>query len=809
MATAPACLLQGEVDEESELIGKVAIPTLNQVRAIWDRRGTALILILVGSVFLRLWGSVILGSKTLVPEDILYIFPPFSAAAGAHLPVQALTGDVALQMFPWFNLTRAALIAGHLPLWNPYAFGGSALLANGQSAPFSPFTLLAVPFGAAHGMSLMMLARLLVAGGGTYLFLRQLGAGARAAVIGGVAFAASSYMVVWLGWPHTAVAALVPWGFAAAERYLRDRSRVALAGLSLVLGLQFLGGHIETSIHFAGALGVYSLARAISARQGRPILVAALAGAGIVGLLFAAAALVPFLSELQNSGVAARRASFHEGLGHLQPLMLLNWFMPNRVGNPAIDGLNGPFPNYNESAGFATVTALMLAPLGFYWLWQRVRSAALALAAIGLVAAGTVYGPLTPIIGRLPVLSLTPNNRMTVVMCFVVAVLGGLGVQQLEDRQRERPGVTGVMLATIGAAAIAGLTVMAYLLFSRRTAVDTMFPHLHYFGFWVIVAGLSITGAGALILAGAWRGASRVAVAGVAAMVVVEAAIFAGPYNPKVSPVDVPPGSTAMTQLRQLAGDRSVVGIRSAGIPESLSLYQLHDMAGYDPIFPPRVGLYWSRADPEYYIGDVNHVVLSSPRVDMLAAAGVAYVEAPEQAPLAGTLPVSRVEGVVLEEVPGARPFAYFVSDVVHASSAEEAVKLVAADPEQVVVEGCCANPSAHASPSANVTPLSVRRESNGRVVGDVTLGREGLVVFNQTYTPDWIARIDGRKVPVHPANVMQQSVEVPAGRHHLELSYEPASVPVGLALSGLGFLGLIAILFLRVRAWRPRLASR
>ncbi len=772
---------------------------------------------LVGVTFLLLWGSVLVGKKSLVPEDILYLFPPFASSAGAHPPVQTLTGDLALEMFPWFSQVRDSILAGHLPLWNPYAFGGSALLANGQSAPFSPFTLLAVPFDAAYGMSLMMLARLIVAGTGTYLFLRQLGARPPASVIGGVAFAASSYMVVWLGWPHSAVAALVPLGFAAAERYQRDGNRPALAGLALIIGLQFLAGHIETSIQFGGALAIYCVARVILKRPWRPGLFYGLVVAGIVGVLIAAAALVPFLSELQTAGIAGRRSGYQFGLTHLQPVMLLNWLIPNRLGNPGIDGLYGPLPNYNESSGFATVTALMLTPLGIYWSWNRARGALVALALIGLLAAGTVYGLLTPIIGRLPVLSVTPNNRMTVVICFVVAVLGGLGIQQLEDRQRERPGVVGAVLAICGAAAVAGLVVMAYLLFTRRTAVDTMFPHLHYFGFWVIVAGLSLAGAGALILAGSWRGASRAAVAGVAGMVVLEAAIFAGPYNPKISTADEVPASSAMTQLRQLAGDRPVAAVRGASPPESLSLYQIHDVAGYDPIFPPRVSSYWSHSDPQYWVVDDIHVVLGSPRVDMLAAAGVAYVEAPEQAPLAGTRTVAHVEGVALQEVPNARPFAYAVSEVVPVGGPDEAVRTLTAHPQRVVVEGCCSTSCKCGSGAASgapwvppvpyVTPLSVRRETNGGVVGEVNLDRTSLVVVDQTYDPGWVARIDGHQVPVHPANVMLQSFEVPAGSHHLELSYEPASVSIGLVLSGLGLIGLVAILFLPLRPFRRHLA--
>jgi hypothetical protein len=314
-------------------------------------------------------------------------------------------------------------------------------------------------------------------------------------------------------------------------------------------------------------------------------------------------------------------------------------------------------------------------------------------------------------------------------------------------------------------------------------------------------------GAGTVILAGAWRGASRAAVAGVAALVVMEAAIFAGPYNPRVSPADVPPTSAAMQQLRRLAQDRPVVAIESA-IPETLSLYQIHDEAGYDAVFPPRVSLYWSHADPRYHVPDDHHVVLSSPRATWLAAAGVAYVEAPEEAPLAGARIVSKVETVVLQEVPGARPFAYAAPGVLHSGSANESVSLLAADPTgAVVVEGCCASTPAPpgSDPHATAAALPLVRQGYERVTGDVVLGHDSLVVVNQTYTPDWVARVDGRQVPVHPANVMLQSIEVSSGRHHLELSYEPASVRLGLALSGLGVLGLAALLWLPLGSRRPR----
>jgi hypothetical protein len=348
---------------------------------------------------------------------------------------------------------------------------------------------------------------------------------------------------------------------------------------------------------------------------------------------------------------------------------------------------------------------------------------------------------------------------------------------------------------------------MAYLLFTRRSEVETMLPTIHYAGFWVTVAALSVIGATAMILAGAWRGASRPAVAGVAVLVIIEAAIFAGPYNPRVSPADVPPPSAAMRQLRLLASDRPVVALESS-IPETLSLYQIHDEAGYDAVFPPRVSLYWSHADTHYHVPDDHHVVLSSPRLTWLAAAGVAYVEAAETTPLEGARTVSTVENVALQAVPDARPFAYVAPGLVRSSGADESVRLLASDPTgPVIVEGCCGSTPAgpNASLHAPVIALPLSRQGSERVAGDVVLSRDSLVVVGQTYTPDWVARVDGKQVPVHPANVMLQSVEVPAGRHHVELSYEPASVRLGLALSGFGVFGLMALLWLPLGFSRSR----
>jgi len=152
---------------------------------------TALFLLCVAVVFAVLWRGVLLGHQGLIGGDILNNIPPWNTGTPPHHSRNDLVSDPLTQFLPWLTSVRAQWFSGHLPLWNPDAFAGAPLLANDQSAAFSPFTLVTLPFAPAHGYSLAMLLKLVVAGVGMGAFLRQLRVGYGAAVVAGVAYAGS------------------------------------------------------------------------------------------------------------------------------------------------------------------------------------------------------------------------------------------------------------------------------------------------------------------------------------------------------------------------------------------------------------------------------------------------------------------------------------------------------------------------------------------------------------------------------------------------------------------------------------------
>lgn len=72
--------------------------------------------------------------------------------------------------------------------------------------------------------------------------------------------------------------------------------------------------------------------------------------------------------------------------------------------------------------------------------------------------------------------------------------------------------------------------------------------------------------------------------------------------------------------------------------------------------------------------------------------------------------------------------------------------------------------------PSA-ITPSVYR---SNRIEADVTAASAGILVVNDRYAPGWKARVDGRPAHVLRCNYVMRGVEIPAGHHHVVLSYEP-----------------------------------
>ena len=94
------------------------------------------------------------------------------------------------------------------------------------------------------------------------------------------------------------------------------------------------------------------------------------------------------------------------------------------------------------------------------------------------------------------------------------------------------------------------------------------------------------------------------------------------------------------------------------------------------------------------------------------------------------------------------------------------------------------------------------------RVVALVEASQPALVVISQVHYSGWKATVDGQKVPLWRGNYAFQVVEVPPGKHTVELRYQDRAFHAGLLLTALTLLASVVFALRReIRGLRPRIS--
>jgi hypothetical protein len=176
----------------------------------------------------------------------------------------------------------------------------------------------------------------------------------------------------------------------------------------------------------------------------------------------------------------------------------------------------------------------------------------------------------------------------------------------------------------------------------------------------------------------------------------------------------------------------------------------------------------------------------------------VDYVVTLEDLSVPGLTEVGRFESVYAEPVRLLRvedplPRSYVVERAATASGAELVGVLL--DPrfdprrEVVLVEPGAAAPAPDFQGEARIV-----RRAPGRIELEVVATSPGYLVVTDSFDPGWGASVDGAPADVLQANLLFCAVQVPAGRHRVELRYRSPAAAWGLAATALAVvLGLAA----------------
>jgi Bacterial membrane protein YfhO len=759
-------------------------------------------------------GPGLVPGHTLSASDYLWSAAPWSASTPAGVRPGGANGELADSVAafqPFTQYARARL--PHAPLWNPYVMAGRPFLADAQSAVFSPFSLPAYVLPFWWSLAVTAALKLFCAALGTYLLGRALGMRFAGALLAGLAFGLGLYMVAWLSWPLSSVWAFLPWLLLACDRVVRRPDAAGVAALAVVVALQFLGGHPESSFHVMVVAVLFAILRLSRvAPRGRP------AGAVVLGMAaggaLAAIMLAPFLELLLHSNDVAERAR-HETL-HLPAKYVLALALPEYWGRPTTVATE---PFINGRAIYVGALPLLLAGLALL----RPSRERVAIAAGGAAALAVALGiqPVFAIVTALPGFAQSGNTRLAVIPTLAVALLAGFGLDDLLARPLAGWRARALPAALAATVALPLLVVLARSPVHARFIGDALGvawafatppatpDSLSIIPMAAALVWIVIGGAAALLIWLAHRG--RIAPGTVAALAITLTALdllrFGMGQNPAI-PLDHArqPVTGAIHHLREAGLGRFAGVVPNFGIvalPADAGMrYGLYDARGYDYPVERRYDKLWRTAiAPRVpFLPPTTLAATNARALRALSLLGVTdLIQQPGDKPLhrPGVQLAYDGRDARVYRNEGALPRAWVVGAQRVVGSDREALDAVLSprfDPRTTAV---VQRPIAGLAGGGSAR---IERYEPERVRIAARTTRRALVILSDVWYPGWQAKVDGRPASIERVDYLLRGVAVGPGTHRIEFAYRPASWRIGWVLTLLTALALAGAVVLRRR---------
>ncbi len=717
-------------------------------------------------------------------------------------PQYSLGGDVAWYFYPVRLYTLSELAHGTFPFWTPHVAFGFPLYADIEAAVFYfPSLLMGLLFGSGvWALELQLILYVALGGVGMYGLLRHLGSSVLAALFAGAAWLLSG--VLWAHSLHVSIiqsAAWLPLVLWTFDQCLA-RGKIRWAALSgALLALVFLGGHPQIWAYVVIALAVWGgvHARPITRNGpglGRMLGFFALTMFTALGL--AALQLIP-AAELSRVSVRYHVSETFLFEDALPPDHLLTLLLPL-----AFHGTGG-WRSVDEFHAYMGVTPLLLAGAALIrGRGPRIMTAAILL----LLSIPLALGLYRPLVGWVPGLEyFRVPARALLLFDFAVAFLAGLGVDVVARGER-----SGLLRAFVVIGLLLGISAWA-VLGVWKPSLPALSPTLtSQVGRFVLIFLAS-----AVIMIAALRqpGVSWPALLLIGLVAVDQVSIPRTLMWSRTPAEGFWPETPVITRLRSDSGlfrvwtDGVLYG---RGRVREANLGLVHRIQTTD--FYSSLVL----ARPSRFLDHFGERLLEFPH--LLDLLNIKYVVTSRDPRI--SLPNSLREGEARYEqlAPtlwlnlSALPRAFVVGEV-EVVRAEAALlqRLETLDPRRrVLIERsrreCSPLEGQRSLDSSEVGAARIVEYASTRIYLEAELRRPGALVVTDTYYPGWTVRVNGREAPLLRGDFLFRAVCLSAGRHQVEMRYEPRAFWAGLVitLATLGGLGAGGML-----SWRRKTRSR
>jgi len=733
--------------------------------------------------------------------------------------------------FHWVHqFAREELLAGRIPLWNPYSYAGTPFLANPHTALFYPATLLYLVMPVIHAHKWLIAIHCGMAGGFMYLFLRRARLGRVSAMVGCLPWMFGGYFMAHAVMGHLTLLfnmAWLPLALFLYDHFLEARRLGWLFATGFVLGVQLLAGEPQVCYYSSLLLAIYGLvwtAAGSGPREGRWNLGSYgrwLGELALIALVCVCTAAIQFAPSAEFALHSDRSASSYDFVTFMSfPFssfigLVLPWQVDMAgltLGSPD----TGPYVDLNwEYAVYVGVLTLILAGVSLAVRRRPVLLAAkIALAAAVLLMLGR-HTPLYPLLYKgLPGLRFFRMPAQAIVIfTWALAVMSAFGFEHLfqpdAGRWQARP---WRLIALAGLAAAGALLVVLVMIVgvtdelwvgpmrSLEAQATGRLSERFY------LAPLGALGVAALLLVLMGRLPRRAAAGATLALLAIDLLVARPHFDLRTY---LPSAEQELQYLLRLRGtgiaqtqpfrvDLAPAAM-NAGVPLGARVENVNAYWGTSLRRFYRYVHWMRRHEPDpsarHQLNDSLYASENSFPLRVLNVRWASRLDPERQA-------------ITTVENPHPGPRAWVV-DRAEVLTDEQAILERMRDPQfnpatTVILE---------ASPRIMMTPgdspigaCRVRKHENGDVDVDTQTARDGYLVLSEVFYPGWRATIDGRETPVERADYLITAMPLPAGTHHVTYRYDPSSFKLGAAATGAS---CVVGVFLLTRAIRNRRTGR
>ncbi|EKD67751.1 MAG: hypothetical protein ACD_48C00237G0003 [uncultured bacterium] len=777
-----------------------------------------LFLFIIGVLFHKtfVFGKIPFPGDLMLSEYAPFRHTEYFGYAAGGIPSKGQYFDVARELYPWKTLVIDALKNKTLPLWNPYNFSGTPLLANYQSQTLYPLGILYLLLPQPIAWTIMVMLQLVLGMAFMYLFSYEIGLSKSASVITAITFNLSSFAVSWIEFNtvwHTIL--WLPLLLYLVERGISQKRLTLWKQVLFIFSLfsAITAGHPQDFLNTFFFLIVYIIVRLVTLKtwtnkEKFSYIVYHLSCIILIPFFLAAIQLLPTVELFTLS------SRIPHDVSHILSTMLVQiWQLPLLIyqdffGNPATKTYVIPDTYVGKTLSIG-ITGFTLALWSFFakkksWQWKffAITSAVMLIISIN--------SPLTAFLYRfpIPILSTGTPTRNLFVLMFALSILAGIGFDSIEKNKNQ------TKLFILSAVAIVAIAWISALVLP--TIQPIILPSLLKRSA-LIVSGFVFV-AVFLLMASRYK---SILLNCFIILIVVELGYGFIKFNPFVPASFLYPANSVFEFLTKNAGYYRFWGYGTARIESNLNAqYKLFSADGTDPLnikwynqfiqasgdgYIARTFTRSTRSDAAITPGYGARDLPDNPyRLRIMDLLGVKYIlDRPENPKDNTTFEAKRFKpittlanGYTIFENKLVYPRAFLASEYKTYDSIESFEQQFFAatfDPRQtILLPNDTPSIDISTATQAETTILSYKPEE---VIIKTSSDAPQILFLSDAFAPGWIATIDGTLTSVYRANYAFRAVSVPTGTHIVSFTYQPISYTIGAYLTLFGICSMCLFL--------------